>query len=60
MQVGPYKLSFSKLQSQALVRAGQTPLGTCSYLQQNIFNQQRAGADGTLIPNKHKALPERH
>jgi hypothetical protein len=30
MQVGLDKLNISKLQSQALVRAGQTSLGFCS------------------------------
>ena len=43
MQVGLDKLTISKLQSRALVRAGQTSLGISFYLHQNIFNQQRPG-----------------
>jgi hypothetical protein len=43
MQVGLDKQSFNKLQSQALVPAGQTSPNFYTYLHHNIFNQQWLG-----------------
>jgi hypothetical protein len=55
MQVGLEKLRFSKLQSRALVRAGQTLL-SISFNFNKIFSINSGPADGILIPNLHKAL----
>ena len=65
VQVGLDKLSFNKLQSQAVVPAGQTSLVISSYLHQNIFDQQRPGQTGMPIPNLPKAMfvicnPKKH
>jgi hypothetical protein len=56
MQVGLDKLSFSKLQSQALVQ-GLTNIAELLFLTSSSYFQSAAArADGMLIPNLHKAL----
>ncbi len=49
------KLKSANCKAKLQFRAGQTSLNLTSYLQQNIFNQQRCRADTILIPHLRKA-----
>ncbi len=49
-------LTSTNCKAKLQFRAGQTSLIINSYLQQNIFNQQRGRADTILLPHLRKAL----